>query len=55
MATVKRYPTATGDRWEVRYRQPNGVTSRKRGFTTKKAAEDWDATNKVAIIKGEYV
>jgi len=55
MATIKRYPTASGERWEVRYRQPNGGTSRKRGFTTKKAAEDWDADNKVAINKGDYV
>lgn len=55
MATIKRYPTAAGERWEVRYRQPNGITSRKRGFTTKKAAEDWDANNKVAINKGQYV
>lgn len=55
MATIKRYPTASGERWEVRYRQPNGTTSRKRGFTTKKAAEDWDADNKVAINKGDYV
>lgn len=55
MATIKRYPTAGGERWEVRYRQPNGTTSRKRGFPTKKSAEDWDANNKVAINKGDYV
>lgn len=55
MATIKRYPTAAGDLWEVRYRQPNGITSRKRGFVTKKAAEDWDANNRVAINKGEFV
>ena len=28
MATVRRYQTAAGERWEVRYRQPNGATSR---------------------------
>lgn len=55
MATIKRYQTAAGERWEVRYRQPNGSTSRKRGFTTKRAAEDWDANNKVAINSGSYV
>lgn len=56
MATVKRYTTKGGDvLWEVRYRQPNGATSRKRGFTTKKSAEDWDANNKVAIQRGDYV
>lgn len=55
MATIKRYATATGSRWEVRYRTPSGTTSRKRGFATKKAAEDWDANNKVSINKGDYV
>lgn len=55
MATIKRYPTAGGERWEVRYRQPNGSSSRKRGFTTKRAAEDWDANNKVSINSGSYV
>jgi hypothetical protein len=38
MATIKRYQTAAGEQWEVRYRQPNGATSRKRGFTTKRDA-----------------
>ena len=52
MATIKRYPTAAGEKWEVRYRQPNGATSRKRGFSTKKAAEDWDADNKVVDQQG---
>lgn len=55
MATIKRYATAAGPRWEVRYRTPEGATSRKRGFETKKAAENWDADNKVAINKGDYV
>ncbi|VBA62116.1 tyrosine-type recombinase/integrase [Mycobacterium attenuatum] len=55
MATIRRYQTAAGERWEVRYRQPNGDTTRKRGFPTKRSAEDWDASNKVAINKGEYV
>lgn len=55
MATIKRYATAGGERWEVRYRQPNGTSSRKRGFRTKRAAEDWDANNKVAINSGAYV
>jgi len=41
MATVRRYQTAAGERWEVRYRQPNGATSRKRGVTTKRDASVW--------------
>ncbi len=55
MSSVRRYPTARGELWEVRYRQPNGITSRKRGFTTKKAAEDWNACNRVTINKGDFV
>lgn len=55
MATIKRYRTATSERWEVRYRQPNGITSRKRGFATKAAAESWEARNKVSIDSGDYV
>lgn len=55
MATIKRYAVAGGERWEVRYRQPNGVTSRKRGFTTKAAAESWEARNKVSLDTGDYV
>ena len=55
MATIKRYKTASGERWEVRYRQPNGGTSRKRGFSTKAAAESWEAKNKVSLDSGDYV
>ena len=55
MATIKRYQTAAGELWEVRYRQPNGITTRKRGFATKKAAEDWDADNRSKMNRGEFV
>jgi len=55
MATVKRYPTAQGERWEVRFRQPNGMASRKRGFATKRAAEDWDADNRSKMNRGDFV
>jgi len=65
MATIEKYelprkksdgkPASPEVRWEVRYRQPNGKTSRKRGFATKRDAEDWDANNKVAINTGTYV
>jgi integrase len=55
MAKARRYQTASGDRWEVRYRKPDGGTTRKRGFTTKAAAESWEASNKVSIDSGAYV
>jgi integrase len=55
MATIKRYPTAQGERWEVRYRQPNGVTSRKRGFATKRDASVWASKVETAKAEGAYV
>ena len=55
MATIKRYQTAAGELWEVRYRQPNGITSRKRGFTTKRDASAWASTVEVRKLDGEYV
>ncbi|WP_204806295.1 site-specific integrase [Mycobacterium riyadhense] len=55
MAAIKRYATAGGERWEVRYRQPNGITSRKRGFATKRDAEDWDAENRSKMNRGDFV
>src|SRR6478672_1920674 len=55
MATIKRYQTAAGELWEVRYRQPNGNTSRKRGFTTKRDAAAWASTVEVRKLDGEYV
>ena len=54
LATIRRYQTAAGELWEVRYRQPNGATNRKRGFSTKRDAENWNATNMVAINHGSY-
>ena len=41
MASIVKYETAAGVRWEVRYRTPNRQTTRKRGFKTKRSAEDW--------------
>jgi integrase len=55
MATIKRYQTAAGERWEVRYRQPNGVTSRKRGFTAKRDASLWASKLETSKAEGAYV
>ena len=55
MATIKRYATAAGERWEVRYRQPNGITSRKRGFTTKRDASVWASKVETSKAEGAYV
>ncbi len=55
MATIKRYQTAAGERWEVRYRQPNGVTSRKRGFSRKCDASVWASKVETSEAEGAYV
>lgn len=55
MATITRYPTASGDRWEVRYRTPEGRTTRKRGFTTKRDAAAYGASTEVSKSVGSYV
>jgi hypothetical protein len=40
MATIERYRTSTGGtRYMVRYRTPQHTQTKKRGFTTKRAAE----------------
>lgn len=55
MATINRYSTAAGERWEVRYRQPSGTSSRKRGFTTKRDASAWAAKVETTKAEGAYV
>jgi integrase len=56
MATVEKYQTASGATlYMVRYRKPDRGTTMKRGFRTKRAAEQW--ANKVEVNKmtGDYV
>lgn len=55
MATVSSYDTAGGKRWEVRYRTPERRTTRKRGFTSKRQAQDFAATVEVEKMTGSYV
>lgn len=55
MATISRYQTAAGERWEVRYRKPDGNTSRKRGFTTKRDASAWATRLESSKSEGAYV
>lgn len=55
MATVSSYDTASGRRWEVRYRTPERRTTRKRGFTSKRQAQDFAATVEVEKMTGSYV
>jgi integrase len=56
MATISKYKTKQGDiRYRVRYRTPERKQTDKRGFRTKRDAEQFAATVEVAKMRGEYV
>lgn len=55
MASVHAYESANGKRYYVRYYKPNGKQGAKRGFRTKREAEEFAATVSVAIIKNDYI
>ncbi|QDQ98115.1 site-specific integrase [Tomitella fengzijianii] len=55
MATISSYTTKAGLRYRVRYRTPDRRQTDKRGFRTKRQAEDFAATVEVAKLTGEYV
>lgn len=55
MATVSAYTTAAGLRYRVRYRTPERKQTDKRGFRTKRQAQEFAATVEVEKMRGEYV
>ncbi|UTT48854.1 tyrosine-type recombinase/integrase [Rhodococcus gordoniae] len=55
MATIESYETKAGRRWRVRYRTPDRRQTDKRGFTSKRHAQDFAATVEVEKLRGEYV
>lgn len=55
MATIEPYDTKSGKRYRVRYRTPDRRQTDKRGFRTKKAAQDFAATVEVEKLTGSYV
>ncbi len=56
MATIERYKFSTGEtRYRVRYRNPEGRQTDKRGFRTKREAEAFAANVESAKIRGDYV
>lgn len=55
MATIEAYSTASGKRYMVRYRTPEHVQTKKRGFRTKRDAEAFAATVEVEKLTGAYV
>ncbi len=50
MASVEAYETSTGRRYRVRYRTPERRQTDKRGFRTKREAEDFLATVEVSKL-----
>jgi len=56
VATIEKYQNASGATlYMCRYRQPNGIQTKKRGFATKKAAEAFASTVEVEKLQGSYV
>ena len=44
MATIESYETSGGKRYQVRYRTPERTQTKKRGFRTKREAEQFAAS-----------
>lgn len=55
MATIESYETASGRRYMVRYRTPERVQTKKRGFRTKRDAEAFASTTEVSKLRGEFI
>lgn len=55
MGTVSNYSTSAGRRWRVRYRTPDHRQTDKRGFRTKREAEEFLAGVEVAKLRGDWV
>ncbi len=56
MATIETYDTKTrGKLYRVRYRKPDGKSTDKSGFTTKRDAQAFANTVEVEKLRGEYI
>lgn len=56
MATIESYETSTGaNRYMVRYRTPQRTQTKKRGFRTKRDAQEFANTVEVEKMTGSYV
>jgi len=55
VASVHAYQSANGRRYYVRYYKPDGKQGAKRGFRTKREAEEFAATVSVAITQNSYI
>ncbi|WP_336790351.1 tyrosine-type recombinase/integrase [Gordonia malaquae] len=55
MADIDPYETKAGVRYRVRYRRPDGSSTDKRGFRTKREAKAWSEDNEVSKRRGDWV
>ena len=55
MATIESYETASGRKYQVRYRTPQRSQTKKRGFKTKRDALEFANTVEVEKMTGSYV
>lgn len=55
MATISPYKTTSGKRYRVRFRTPDNRQSDRRGFRTKREAQEFAATLEVSKQVGQYV
>jgi integrase len=56
MATIEKYETGSGATlYAVRYRTPDNRTTRKRGFRTKRDAQDYANDVEVKKLTGDYI
>lgn len=54
MGSVHPYSTANGKRYQVRYKKPDGHHGNKRGFRTKREAEEFLASVSVSISQNKF-
>ncbi|WP_431277873.1 tyrosine-type recombinase/integrase [Leifsonia poae] len=54
MGSIDAYESAKGRRYRVRWRDPERQQREKRGFRTKREAEQYAATVEVAMMRGTY-
>ena len=55
MASIEAYETKAGKRYRVRYRRPDGKSTDKSGFRTKRDANVWMASLEVTKAEGNYI
>jgi integrase len=55
VGSVQPYQTKKGRRYLIRYFKPDGTQAAKRGFLTKRSAEDYLSSVATAIAKREYL